>query len=159
MSQRANDLKDKLQAFNKEFISFIESCSDEDWKKMCEWEKWSVGVTAHHVGALHYGTIDMARNIVNGEQLPALTEKQLIEMDNQLARENASITREEVLAITKTNGDALAKFAAGLTDEELDRKGYLELMKTDVSTQQFLEAVIVQSGGEHLANMRKAVGR
>ena len=159
MSQRANDLKEKFQAFHKEFISFIESCSDEDWKKMCEWEEWSVGATAHHVGALHYGVIELAGKIVNGEKLPPLTEQQIIEMDNQAARENANITKEEVLAITKKNGDALAKFAGGLGDEELDRTGYLELMKSDVSTQQFLEGVIVQSGGEHLANMKKAVGR
>ena len=159
MSQRANDLKDKLQAFNKEFISFVEGCSDEDWKKMCDWEKWSVGVTAHHVGALHYGVLDLAKMIVNGEKLPPLTEKQLIEMDNQAAEENANITKEEVLTITKKNGDTLARFAEGLSDEELDRTGYLELMKTDVSTHQFLEGVIVQSGGEHLANMKKAVGR
>jgi hypothetical protein len=77
-------------------------------------------------------------------------------MANDHAREHADCTQAEVLEILRKNGKSLAQFTAGLGDEELDRTGFLAMLNRDVSTQQFLEAVILQSGGEHLASMRAA---
>ena len=41
-----------------------------------------------------------------------------------------------------------------LDDEKLDCTSHLELVGGKISTQQFIESVIIQSGGEHLSNMK-----
>jgi hypothetical protein len=43
------------------------------------------------------------------------------------------------------------------SDAELDRTGYVALAGVEMTAQQFLEAVILTSGGEHFANMKAAV--
>jgi hypothetical protein len=43
------------------------------------------------------------------------------------------------------------------SDAELDRTGYVALAGVETTAQQFLEAVILTSGGEHFANMKAAV--
>jgi hypothetical protein len=118
-----------------------------------------VGVVARHIGAGHYAIIDLAQMIVDGVVLPPLTGEQIVQMANEHAREHADCTKAEVLEILKTNGEKLAQFAAALGDDELDRTGFLLMLDRDVSTRQFIEAVILQSGGEHLRNMRAAKGR
>ncbi len=155
MGDRAKDLADRLRRFNDEVIAFVEGCGEEDWRKTTA-EEWSVGVVARHIGAGHYAIIDLARMIVDGAALPPLTAEQLVQMANDHARMHADCTQAEVLEILRKNGKSLAQFTAGLGDEELDRTGFLTMLNRDVSTQQFLEAVILQSGGEHLSNMRAA---
>jgi hypothetical protein len=118
-----------------------------------------VGVGARHIGAGHYAIMDLARMIVDGVALPPLTGEQIVQMANEHAREHADCSKAEVLEILKKNGESLAQFAAALGDDELDRTGFLTMLNRDVSTQQFLEAVILQSGGEHLNSMRAAKGR
>ena len=49
MSDRAKELAARFTAFNDEMISFVETCSDENWKKMCEGENWTIGLVARHV--------------------------------------------------------------------------------------------------------------
>lgn len=51
-----------------------------------------------------------------------------------------------------------ARYVAGLSDEELDRQAYLSLAGGNVSNQQLIEMVLLQSGGEHFSNMRQATG-
>lgn len=157
MGKRALDLAERLRRFNDEVIAFVEACGDEEWLRKTA-EDWSVGVVARHIGAGHYGVVGLAQMIVNGEPLPPLTEEQIIHMANDHAHEHAGCTKSEVLDVLRSNGESLALFAAGLADGDLDRTGYFALLNRDVSTQQFLETVILQSGGEHLANMKTAAG-
>jgi hypothetical protein len=63
-----------------------------------------------------------------------------------------------VLGLLRGNGAALAEFAAGLSDAELDRTGYLALAGGKMTAQQLIEAVILSSGGEHFASMQAAAG-
>ena len=70
--------------------------------------------------------------------------------------EITDLTREEVLAILQKNGTSLADFVTELDDAGLDSKGQLSLAGGEITTQQFLEYIILQSGGEHLANMKAA---
>jgi hypothetical protein len=95
--------------------------------------------------------------IVDGRKLPELTEELVVANANQHAREHAGCTREEVLNVLKTNGEKMLEFVAGLDDSQLDRKGYLAMLGGEVTAQQFIEAVVLQSGGQHFDNMKAAV--
>ena len=156
MGDRAMDLMSRLKAFNEEVITFLEKCSDEDWKKKLKWEEWSLGVTARHIGAGHYEIVEMAKQILNGEKLPEITMDQITEMANQHAREHGACSKEEVLDILRKNGAALTTFVAGLDDAQLDSSGYLAAMGSDITVQQLIEFVILESAGQHFANIKKA---
>ena len=157
MSQKAKKLAERLRAFTDDVIGFVEGCSDENWRKVLATEEWTVGVTARHIGAGHFEAVGLARMMVKGEKLPEFTMEQLVEMANAHARQHAGCTREEVLEVLRRNGAALVDYVAGLSDAELNRTGHLALAGGELSAQQLIEAVILKSGGEHLANMKAAV--
>ena len=158
MNQRTKELVERFTAFNNSFIAFVENCSDEDWQKVCGGEQWAVGVVAHHVAAGHFGAIDFVRMIVAGEAIPEITMEAIDQMNAQHAKEHAHCTREEVLALLRENGSAFAGYLEGMSEADLVRTGYLAAIGGDVSAQQLIEMVILQSGGEHLNSMKAATG-
>ena len=158
MSQRTKELVERVTAFNNDFITFVENCSDEEWQKVCGGEQWTVGVVAHHVAAGHLGAIDFVRMIVAEEAMPEITMETIDQMNAQHAREHAHCTQEEVLALLRKKGSAFADYLEGLSEADLARTGYLAALGGDVSAQQLIEMVILHSGGEHLGNMKAATG-
>ena len=157
MNQKAKKLAERLRAFAEDVIAFVEGCSEKDWKKVCTAEEWPVGVTARHIGAGHFEAIGLARIIAGGQKLPEITMEQLVGMANEHARRHAGCTKEEVLGVLRCNGKALVDYVAGLSDAELDRTGHLTLAGGEVTAQQLMEMVMLQSGGEHLAHMKAAL--
>ena len=158
MSQRTKELFERVTAFNNEFIAFVDNCSDEEWRKVCSGEGWTVGVVAHHVAAGHFGAIDFVRMIVAGEAIPEITMEAIDQMNAQHAKEHANCTQAEVLALLRENGSAFAGYLEGLREADLVRTGYLAAMGGDVSAQQLIEMVIFHSAGEHLDSMKNATG-
>jgi len=157
MGQRAEQLAQRIKTFRDELLAFVESCSEESWQKRLPEEEWSVGVTARHLGAGHLAIAGLARKIANGEKLPEFSPQQLRDMGNEHARKHADCTRAEAAAIVRAKGRELSDFVSSLSDDELDRKTYLSLADSEVSTQQFVEMVLLQSGGEHFSNMKQVV--
>ena len=157
MNQRAKKMAERLRAFADDVIAFVEGCSEKDWKKVCTAEEWPVGVTARHIGAGHFEAVGLVRMLVSGQKLPEITMEQLVGMANEHARRNAECTKEEVLGVLRRNGKALVDYVAGLSDAELDRTGHLALAGGEVTAQQLMEMVMLQSGGEHLAHMKAAL--
>ena len=159
MSEQSARLADKLAAFNEEVIAVVEQCSDDDWKKACS-EDWPVGVVARHIGVSHYGAVvELTKMIVAGQPLPDFTPEALVQMANDHAREHANCTKQEVLTALRDNGANLKAYAAGLNDDELNRTTHMELLGGEVSAEQFLEAIILQSAGEHFTSMKTALGK
>jgi hypothetical protein len=158
MSQRTKELVERVTAFNNDFITFVENCSDEEWRKVCSGEGWTVGVVAHHVAAGHFGTIDLVRMIVAEEAMPEITMEAIDQMNAQHAKKHAHCTQEEVLALLRKKGSAFADYLEGLSEADLARTGYLAAIGGEISAQQLIEMFILQSGGEHLDNMRAATG-
>ena len=156
MTKQGKDLAERLKAFNGDVISFVENCGDENWTKICAWEQWSVGVTARHIGAGHFDVVGLIKMIIDGEKLPELTEEQITQMANQHAREHADCTKAEVLDTLRKNGQVLVGFVEDLADGELDRVAYFSMIGGEISARQFIENVILHSGGKHLANMKMA---
>ena len=159
MSQRAKDLSDRLKTFSEEVIAFVETLSDEDWGKVCEWEEWSVGATAYHVGAGHFAVSDLAGIIIRGEDLPPLNMDQINDMSNKQAREHEGCTKADALDQLRTNSAKMVAFAAGLTDDELDRKGSMPAFEGEVNTEQFIGFIIFESAAQHFKSMKDAVGK
>ena len=159
MNQQAHGIAERLETFNNDLIALVEQCSDGDWQKACS-EDWSLGVVARHIGDGHYsGVMEMTRMIVAGQPLPAITPEALVQMANEQAREHADCTKEEVLSILRKNGTMLRDYTAGLSDEELQRKTHLAVLGGEITAAQFIETIILQSAGEHVASMKAALGQ
>jgi hypothetical protein len=157
MGHRGDELAGRFLAFNKEMIAFIENCSDEDWRKVCPGEQWTIGVVARHVAGGHYGALGLAKMIVGGEELPDITMEAIDQGNAQHAQKHADCTKEEVLGLLRKYGTSIAEYIAGLDDAELDRTAHMAVAGGTVSALQFIENIILQSGQEHLTSMRAAL--
>ena len=158
MSQRVKELTERFRAFNNEVIGFVENCSDDKWRKICSGEGWTVGVVARHIAAGHYGALGLLKMIVSKETLPELTTAAIDQGNVKHAKNHADCTKDEVLGYLNKNCEAIAAYLDGLDDEDLDRSGHLAAAGGDISAQQFIESIIIQSGNEHLNNMKAAGG-
>ena len=69
MSQRAKDLSKRTESFRDEVIAFVAALSAEEWNAPCEWEEWTTGVTARHIGAGHFRIFELAGMIIEGKEL------------------------------------------------------------------------------------------
>ena len=159
MSQRGEDLSKKIASFKDDVIAFVDGLSDQDWNANCEWEEWTAGMTARHIGAGHFGIFGMCAMILEGKELPQLTFEEINAMSDKESRAHADTTRAETLEALRKNGAELCAFVAGLSDDELDRKGSMPAFGGEASVNQIIEFVIFESAREHLDSMKKAVGK
>lgn len=155
MSNRAKDLAQRIRTFADEVVGVVDGCSAAAWKRRCEAEDWSAGVTARHIAAGHLELLGLVRAMVGGEALPHFTREQITAMANEHARAHADCTREEVSELMRRNAAAMADYVSGLQDADLDRR--YEFVGREMTLQQFLETVILQSGGGHLASVKAAI--
>lgn len=158
MSQRAKDLSKRIEAFRDEVIAYVNDLSGEEWNAQCEVEKWTLGVTARHIGAGHFRIFELAGMIIEGKALPPLTIDQINEMSDKDSRAHADCTKDEALEALRKNGAELVGFVAGLSDDELDRKGSMPAFGGEATVSQVIEFVIFQSAQEHLDSMKTAAG-
>ena len=158
MSKRAVDLAERFKAFNNDLIGFVENCSDENWRKVCPDERWSVGVVARHIAASHYGALGLAKMMVAGEKLPELTEVAIDHLNSKHAEKHRHCTRDEVLKTLRENGASVADYVAGLSDIDLDRIGHIAAAGGDMTTEHLIANIIIRAGGEHLSHAKAATG-
>jgi hypothetical protein len=156
VNSRGKDLAHRFRAFNEELASFVESCSDADWQKICPGEGWSVGVVARHVVGGHFGVLKLAKMIIDGEELPPITADVIDQSNARHAQKHANCTKQEVLGILREKGASAVDYLAGVGDADLERKAYMELANGRISAEQFIERSILRQAAEHLANMKVA---
>jgi len=159
MSQRAKEISDRIKSFSENVMAFVENLSDDDWRKVCKSEEWPVGATAYHLGAGHFAIFDMAGMIVRGEDLPPLTMDQINAMSDKQAREHADCTKAVAIEALRKNSAEMVAFVAGLTGEELDRKGSMPAFGGEATTEQLIQFVIFESAMRHFDSMKTAVGK
>lgn len=159
MSQRAKDLSKRIESFRDDAIAYVDGLSGEEWNAECDAEEWTAGVTARHIGAGHFRIFELAGMIVEGQELPPLTVDQINGMSEKDSRAHADCTKDEALDALRKNGAELVAFVAGLSDDELDRKGSMPAFGGEATVNQVIEFVIFQSAQEHFDSMKAAVGR
>jgi len=158
MSARAETLAKQFEAKAAEMTAAISKLSDTDWKKVTAAEKWSVGVTAHHVAGAHEGILRIVKRIAAGQPAPNFTMAMLDEMNAQHAREHANCTKTETLALHEKGAATAAAGVRALSDAELDRSGTVLTGGPAMTTQQVIEAVLINHIADHMGSIRKTVG-
>jgi hypothetical protein len=113
-------MAEEIADANAEFIAFVESCSDEEWRATCRAERWRVGVVAHHVAWGHERAADWVNAIRNGIPIPGSPQGH--NASNAIkATQVAGISRDEVVFLARQNGDRLVAVLRSLTDEDFKR--------------------------------------
>ena len=121
MGQQAQDLLERFQQANREFIELIERCSEEQWRKVTDSEGWPVGVAAHHVAEGWGRAAARVEAIANGKPAPQFGSGTLDERNAAHAQQYANVTKEETLPLLRRNSETAANVLSGLEDEQLDR--------------------------------------
>ena len=95
MGAKGEALAKQFEAKAQEAATVLEKLSDADWKKVTEAEKWSVGVTAHHLASSYERVPDIATGLAAGQSFGNFTRKILDERNAQHAKDFAGCTKEE----------------------------------------------------------------
>ena len=113
-------MAEEIADANAEFISFVQSCSDEEWRTVCRGERWRIGVVAHHIAWGHERAADWINAIRNG--IPIGGSPQAHNASNALkAAQVAGISRDEVIFLARQNADRLVAVLRSLTDQDFER--------------------------------------
>jgi len=158
MGARAESLAKQFEAKAAEMTGVIKGLSDADWKKTTEAEKWSVGVTAHHVAGGHAGILGIVKTLAAGQSIPNFTMDMLHEMNATHAKEQAGCTKAETLALHEKGAAAAAAVVRGLSDAELDKTGTVLVGVPAMTTQQAIESILISHINDHMGSIRKTVG-
>ncbi len=158
MGARAESLAKQFEAKAAEMTETIKKLSDADWKKTTAAEKWSVGVTAHHVAGGHEGILGIVKTLAAGQSIPNFTMDMLHEMNAKHAKEQANCTKAETLALHEKGAAAAAATLRALSDAELDRKGTVFAGMPAMTTQQTIEGILINHINDHMGSIRKTVG-
>ncbi|HSL51320.1 MAG TPA: DinB family protein [Candidatus Deferrimicrobiaceae bacterium] len=158
MGARAESLAKQFEAKAAEMTETIKKLSDADWKKTTAAEKWSVGVTAHHVAGGHEGILGIVKTLAAGQSIPNFTMDMLHEMNAKHAKEQANCTKAETLALHEKGAAAAAATLRALSDAELDRKGAVFAGMPAMTTQQAIEGILINHINDHMGSIRKTVG-
>jgi len=159
MGARAEALAKQFEESVNHMTETIEKLTEADWKKVTSAEKWTVGVVAHHVAGAHEGISGIIKTVAGGQSMPPFTMAMLDEMNATHAREHASCTRAETLALHKKNAAAAATVVRGLSDADLDKSGTVLTGMPAMTANQIVEGILINHVNEHLGSIRATVGR
>ena len=110
-------MAEEIMDANAEFVAFVETCSDKEWKASCRGERWSVAVVAHHVAWGHERAADWIKAICSGIPIPG--SPQAHNASNTLkAAQVAGISRDEVIFLARRNADQLVAVLRSLAEED-----------------------------------------
>ena len=121
MGAKGEALAKQFEAKAQEATAVLEKLSEVDWKKVTEAEKWSVGVTAHHVAGSHEGIAGIIKTVAAGQSMPNFTMDALHAMNAKHAQDFANVSKADTVALHKKNAAAAAALVRGLNDADLAR--------------------------------------
>ena len=158
MGAKAEALAKQIEAKAAEATAVLEKLSEADWKKTTAGEKWTVGVTAHHLASAYEPVTHMVTTIASGQALPHFTRQMLDDMNARHAVESAGCTKAETIALQKKGAAAAAAAVRGLSDEQLARTGIVFAGTPAMSSEQLVMGALISHVDEHVGSIRKTIG-
>ena len=158
MGAKSEQLARQVEAKSHEAIATLEKLTDADWSKVTAAEKWSVGVTAHHMASVLEPICAMIRAVAAGQAPGNLSMEMIDEMNVQHARDSAGCTRAETIELHRKGTTAAAATIRGLTDAELARSGMVFKSMPPMTAEQLIQGGLLGHVDEHYGSIRKTVG-
>jgi len=158
MGAKGEALAKQFEAKAQDATATLEKLSDADWKKMTDAEKWSVGVTAHHVAGSHEGIANIIKAVVAEQSMGNFTMDMLHEMNAKHAKEHANCTKGETITLHKKNAAAAAAVVRGLSDDQLAKSATAITGAPAMSAEQIVTGILINHIDDHFGSIRKTVG-
>jgi DinB superfamily len=158
MGARSEALAKQFEAKAQEAVAVLEQLSATDWKKVTEAERWTVGVTAHHLASGLEPVAGIVSTIVSGQSRGHLTRAMLDEMNARHAQEHAHCTKAETIALLKRGAAAAAAVVRGLYDDQLATSGTVFTDAPPMTAEQLIAAGLIGHIDTHVGSIRKTVG-
>ena len=159
MGAKTEALAKQLEAKAHEAVVTLEKVGDGEWKKVTAAEKWTVGVTAHHLAGALGAVAGIVTGIVSGApSRGTFTRAMLDEMNAQHAKEHADCTRAETLALFQTGAATASTVLRGLSDDQLAKRGTVFTDVPPMTAEQLIMMGLLGHIDEHMGSIRKTVG-
>jgi hypothetical protein len=158
MGAKGEALAKQFEAKAQEATAAMEKLSDADWKKVTEAEKWSVGVTAHHVAGSHEPIAGIIKTVASGQSMPHFTMDMLNEANAKHAKDFANVSKADTIALHKKGVAAAAAVVRGLSDEQLGKSGTVLAGMPAMSAEQIVTGILINHINDHFGSIRKTVG-
>ena len=158
MGARAEALAKQFEAKAQEATAVLEKLRDTDWSKVTAAEKWSVGVTAHHVAGSHQPIADIIKTVAAGQSIPNFTMDMLHEMNAKHAKDFAGCTKAETIDLHKKGVAAAAAVVRGLSDDQLAKSGTVLTGAPPMTAEQVITGILIHHIDDHFGSIRKTAG-
>lgn len=158
MGAKGEALAKQFEAKAKEATGVLEKMSEADWKKVTGAEKWTVGVTAHHMAGAHEPVSNIVKTVASGQSMPNFTLDMLHEANAKHAKEHANCTKADTLALHKKGAAVAAAVVRGLSDDQLAKSGTVLKGMPAMSAEQAVTNILINHLNEHLSSIKKTIG-
>lgn len=162
MSARANALADRIEQGAANLAAYAEKLSDSEWSTPVAPHRDGrpVNVIVHHVASVYPIEVQLAQAIGSGKAMSDVTWDVVSNMNAGHAKDNASASKAETLALLKKNSSEAAAAVRQMTDEQLDTAAPFGLSFDAPVTAQFvIEDHALRHSWHHLARIKETLGK
>ena len=157
VAPRSEALARRVEVKAQDALATLERLSDADWKRVTEAEKWSVGVTAHHLAGVLEPVSSMVKAMAAGQSLNFRLDM-VDEMNAKHAKDHANCTKAETVALLRKGAAVAAATVRTLSDEDLARSGSLVPGAPPMTVEELIAGGLLGHIDDHFGSIRKTVG-
>ena len=158
--RRSAALADRLERGAQALMALAEGLSDAEWQTRIPGDGRKVGVVVHHVASMYPIETQLAQLLADGGAVSGLTWNDVHALNAKHAAENDGVSRQEALALLRSNSTMAAAVVRAFTDEQLDRAAPVSLnADAPLTCQFFVEDHAMRHSYHHLGRIRAALGR
>jgi len=158
MTTRSAALAQQFGAKVEDATARFEKLSEADWTKVTEAEKWSVGVTAHHLAGVLEPIAHMIEAVVAGQVPGTMTGASIDAMNARHARDYVHCTKAETIELLQKGAAVASAVVRGLSDDQLATSGRVLADAPPMTAEQLITGGLIAQIDEHLGSIRKTVG-
>lgn len=157
MGSKSEALAKQFEVKVCEAMATLEKLGDGDWKKVTEAEKWSVGVTAHHLASVLEPISEMVEAVVAGRSLE-FTNDMIDKMNARHAKDYATCTKADTIELLKKGAAVAAAVIRGLSDDQLAKSGLVVAGAPPMTAERLITGGLLDHIDEHFGSIRRTVG-
>ena len=159
MSNRADQLAQRVAEGAQHLIDFASGLTDEQWHTRCGGENRTVGTLVHHVGTMYPIEADVVNTLAANGSAPGVTWDVVDSINSDHASTNGAASKQAAIDLIRTNSVVAVDAVRALTDEQLDRTAPNDLhWLAPMTVQFFVEQHPIAHPYIHLQSIKAALG-